>query len=273
MTQTGFGVPAGAWRWAALGFVFLAIGAAGLAVGAPDAARWAGVALLAGIGAVASLFLYAVWPREGLSAGEARRVAEAAARANVAWAVTGADGAVLDCNAVYRRMAGIDDDDAPPPPELALGGEATAAVLYRLTRAAAENEAREESLHIGPGLELVAAVRPLGGGQAAWWFTPRIGGAEDAGEQNKGPAFAGPAPAAPTKTQMPPQPASFFANAPVGMALASGDGRIIEANAAFADFVGQTGTLGGRSVADFIAEADRAALNDVIAKAAGGERN
>ncbi len=273
LTQTGFGVPAGAWRWAALGFVFLAIGAAGLAVGAPDASRWAGVALLAGIGAVASLFLYAVWPREGLSAGEARRVAEAAARANVAWAVTGADGAVLDCNAVYRRMAGIDDDDAPPPPELALGGEATAAVLYRLTRAAAENEAREESLHIGPGLELVAAVRPLGGGQAAWWFTPRIGGAEDAGEQNKGPAFAGPAPAAPTKTQMPPQPASFFANAPVGMALASGDGRIIEANAAFADFVGQTGTLGGRSVADFIAEADRAALNDVIAKAAGGERN
>ena len=37
----------------------------------------------------------------------------------------------------------------------------------------------------------------------------------------------------------------LFANAPVGMALASGDGRIIEANAAFADFVGQTGTLGG----------------------------
>ena len=32
--------------------------AGGLAIGAPDAARWAGVALLAGIGAVALLFLY-----------------------------------------------------------------------------------------------------------------------------------------------------------------------------------------------------------------------
>ncbi|HEY5347894.1 MAG TPA: hypothetical protein VIJ72_06850, partial [Rhizomicrobium sp.] len=73
-----YGLPAGAWRWAALGFVFLALAAAGLAVGAPDAARWAGVALLAGIGAVASLFLYAVWPRETIGAGETKLIAEAA---------------------------------------------------------------------------------------------------------------------------------------------------------------------------------------------------
>ena len=49
-----YGLPAGAWRWAALGFVALAVLAAGVAVGAPDASNWAGVALLAGIGAVAS---------------------------------------------------------------------------------------------------------------------------------------------------------------------------------------------------------------------------
>ena len=76
----GGGVPAGAWRWAALGFVFLAIGAAALAVMTPDASRWAGVMLLAGIGAVASVFLYAVWPKDSLTTQDARRVAEAAAR-------------------------------------------------------------------------------------------------------------------------------------------------------------------------------------------------
>src|SRR5277367_5907488 len=96
----GGGVPAGAWRWAALGFVFLATGAAALAVMTPEASRWAGVMLLAGIGAVASIFLYAIWPKESLTTHDARRIAEAAARANVAWAITDADGAVLDCNDV-----------------------------------------------------------------------------------------------------------------------------------------------------------------------------
>ena len=70
LTLGSYGLPAGAWRWAALGFVILALAAAGLAVSAPDAARWVGVALLAGIGAVASIFLYAVWPREAMSAAD-----------------------------------------------------------------------------------------------------------------------------------------------------------------------------------------------------------
>src|SRR4249919_1160866 len=103
LTVGNVGVPAGAWRWTAAGFVLLALAAAALAVITPDAARWAGVMLLAGIGAVASIFLYAVWPAESIGNADARRIAEAAARANVAWAITGGDGAVLDCNDVYRR--------------------------------------------------------------------------------------------------------------------------------------------------------------------------
>src|ERR1700689_2006123 len=90
----GLGLPAGLWRWAALGFIFLAIAAAGVAVTVATtdrASSWAGVALLAGIGALASIFLYAIWPKESLSTADARRVAEAAARANVAWAITGSD--------------------------------------------------------------------------------------------------------------------------------------------------------------------------------------
>ena len=100
--------------------------------------------------------------------------AEAAARANIAWAITTSDGAVVDCNEVYRRMSGAKEGEAAPPPELALAGEPSAAVLYRLTRGAADGVAREESFAVGPGIELVAAVRPLSNGQTAWWFTPRL---------------------------------------------------------------------------------------------------
>jgi len=155
------GVPAGAWRWAALAFAIVALGAAALALTQPDRAGFAGYALLGGIGAVASLLLYAVWPREGLKTEDARRVSEAAARANVAWVITGPDGSVLDCNPVYRRMAGTKDGDSAAPPELAMAGEPSSAVLYRLSRDAAEGRPREESFVVMPGLELVAAVRPM----------------------------------------------------------------------------------------------------------------
>ena len=168
------GVSAGLWRWAALAFGLLALAAASFALLRPDQAGFAGYALLGGIAVVAALLFYAVWPREGLKASDAKRVAEAAARANVAWAITGPDGAVLDCNPVYRRMAGTKDGESAAPPELALAGEPSSAVLYRLSRDAAEGRPREESFVVMPGLEIVAAVRPLKDQQTVWWFTPRL---------------------------------------------------------------------------------------------------
>ncbi|MDE3116831.1 MAG: response regulator, partial [Pseudomonadota bacterium] len=232
MTWGRYGIPAGAWRWAALAFVGAALLAAGLAVSAPDAANWAGVALLAGIGAVASLFLYAIWPREGVSAGEARRVAEAAARANVAWVVTGGDGAVLDCNAAYRILSGSGTGEAAIPPELALAGESSAAVLYRLARKAGEGKPAEESFRAGPHLEIVAAVRPLPEGQAAWWFTPRLGNSD---------ASTDAAPAANSAATPAPK---LYRDAPVGMALCDADGKLIESNRAFDAFF-ETGATAG----------------------------
>ncbi|MBI1328796.1 MAG: response regulator [Alphaproteobacteria bacterium] len=251
------GLPAGAWRWAALGFVFVALCAAGLAVAAPDSARWAGVALLGGIGAVGSLFLYAVWPRDGISATEARRIAEAAARANVAWAVTAPDGAVLDCNDVYRRMAGTREGEAPAPPELALAAESSSAMLYRLTRSAAEGKPLEESLKVAAGLEIVAAVRPLGGGQAAWWFTPRLGHAP-----STDPVTGAAVPATPA-------PATLLRDAPVGIAIADGAGEIIEANRAFSDFFGAS--VVKRKLAELVDAGDREGVEGAIANAGSGE--
>jgi len=251
------GLPAGGWRWAALGFLLLALAAAGLAVATPEAARWAGVALLCGIGAVGSLLLYAVWPRESMSAADARRIAEGAARANVAWAITGIDGAVLDCNEVYRRMAGVADGEAATPPELALAGEPSAAVLYRLTKGAAEGVAREESFTVAPGLEIVGAVRPLAGGQTVWWFTPRLA----------------PGARAPTRSAPPPNPAGVgdvFRNAPMGVAFADANGRLLDANAAFKSFFEAAGALSGRALADLVEPTDRERVGALLAKVKEG---
>jgi len=268
---SNLGIPAGAWRWAALGFVLLALGAAGLAVATPNAAGWAGVMLLAAIGAVASLFLFAVWPKERLTATDARRVAEAAARANIAWAITTSDGAVVDCNEVYRKMSGAKEGEAAPPPELALAGEPSAAVLYRLTRGAAEGTAREESFAVAPGIELVAAVRPLSNGQTAWWFTPRL----STPSANIHPVEKAP-PVAAAATPIPVAPPGIggvFHDAPVGVAFASGDGRIVDANPAFAKFFGVTAALIGRGVGELVDAADRARVGELIARAASGAHN
>ncbi|MDE3116206.1 MAG: response regulator [Pseudomonadota bacterium] len=235
MTWGRYGVPAGAWRWAALAFVAAAVAAAALAVAAPDAANWGGLALLAGIGAVASLFLYAIWPREGVSTAESRRVAEAAARANVAWAVTGPDGAVLDCNVAYRAMCGTGAEEAAIPPELALAGESSATVLYRLARSAGEGKPAEESFRAGPHLEIVVAVRPLPDGQAAWWFTPRLGGGQAQLPES--------APVANASASTAPAP-TLYRDAPVGMALCDAGGKLIESNRAFDAFFGVGQTVG-----------------------------
>ncbi|MFO1248457.1 MAG: hypothetical protein U1E93_09605 [Alphaproteobacteria bacterium] len=172
-------MPSGAWRWAALGFVLLALGAAGLTLAAPQVAGLAGYALLIGIALVAVLFLFAVWPRSGRHTQDALRIAEAAGKANIAWAITGEDGAVLDCNPVYRRMAGVGEMESPPPPELALSGEPSAAVLYRLSRDAAEGARARKALWWCPALRssppcaCCRTSRPPGGSPRALQLRPR----------------------------------------------------------------------------------------------------
>jgi two-component system cell cycle sensor histidine kinase/response regulator CckA len=245
------GLPGGLWRWAALALGLLAIAAAGLAVLQPIAAGWLGVALLAGIGGVATFFLFALWPRETVSAAEARRAAEAAARSNVAWVVTNRDGVVVDSNAAYRHLAGATDNDVPPPPELALASDAAASMLYRLSRKASAGIAHEEAFSTGSGLELLGAVRPLSGGQAAWWFTPRLAVREAA------PAAA-PLPLLETISTLP------FRDAPIGVAVADTTGMLIEGNESFAAFFEVGSELKGRRIADLVAPADRESLASAL---------
>jgi PAS domain S-box-containing protein len=286
------GVPPGGWRWAALAFVLLALGAAALTVAAPQMAGLAGYALLAGIALVACLFFYAVWPRPGRATTDALRVAEAAAKANVAWAITGEGGAVLDCNHVYRRMAGVADHETPPPPELALGGEVSAAVLYRLTRDAGEGRAREESFQVLPGLEIVAAVRPLPDKQSVWWFTPRLAASGQpqpvltrAAAAVPQPAIAEPVPVEPAPVAAQPSPAQpssaqpsvtanageLFRDAPMGVGFADAAGMLLDANPALARFFGAAHPLAGSSLTDLVDQADRSRVLALIGRAAAGE--
>ncbi|HKD46130.1 MAG TPA: response regulator [Rhizomicrobium sp.] len=267
------GVSAGAWRWAALGFGLLALATAVLALIYPDKAGFAGYALLGGIGGVAALLLYAVWPRESFRILEAKRVAEAAARANVAWAITGPDGAVVDCNQVYRLMAGTKDGESPAPPELALAGEPSSAVLYRLARDAAEGKSREESFQVMPGLELVAAVRSLKDQQTVWWFTPRLSASvspiHNAAPQAR--AAIAPAPSSPPASEARvPAARALFQDAPIGVAFTDAHGVIRETNAAFARFFPEV-TLAGRDLTQLVEAGDRAQLRDLITRSARGE--
>jgi PAS domain S-box-containing protein len=276
-------VPSGAWRWAALVFVLLALGAAVLTIAAPQVAGLAGYALLGGIAVVAVLFLFAVWPRTGRAGADALRVAEAAAKANIAWAITGEGGAVLDCNPVYRRMAGVGEMESPPPPELALAGEPSAAVLYRLSRDAAEGKPREESFVVMPGLEIVAAVRPLPNGQAAWWFTPRLAAsgslqpnltraaAPPAQPLQAAPAPAVSAPVPAPSLALPANASDLFRDAPMGVAFTDASGTISEANAALARFFGTSGALVSRNFAELVGSGERGQVAALIAKAAAGE--
>ena len=278
MSATGLGVPTGPWRWAALGFVLLALAAAGLTIAAPQVAGLAGYALLGGIALLAVLFLFAVWPRSGRAAEDALRIAEAAAKANIAWAITGEGGAVLDCNPVYRRMAGVGETEAPPPPELALAGEPSAAVLYRLSRDAAEGRAREESFVVMPGLEIVAAVRPLPDKQTAWWFTPRLAASSAPQPVLKPQPVVVSTPQAPQPEQpatpepVPPlQNASdLFRDAPMGVAFADASGAIGDANPAFAKFFGAP-SVTGKNFGTLVDQGERAQVLDLIARAARGE--
>ncbi|MBV9061633.1 MAG: hypothetical protein JOY77_01735, partial [Alphaproteobacteria bacterium] len=79
------------------------------------------------------------------------RISEAAARSHLGWAITNAQGAIVDCNEAYRRIAGVKAGDAPPQPELALPGEAAAGMLYRLARSAAAGQAHEETVELSAG--------------------------------------------------------------------------------------------------------------------------
>jgi signal transduction histidine kinase/ActR/RegA family two-component response regulator len=253
--------PGAVARIAALAFFLLAVAGAMLVLSQPALAHWAGVVLLLLIALAGVLLLAAAWPRRNKDwSWDMQHAAAAAAASNVAWAVTAKDGAVLECNIAYRFLAGAGEGEPPAPPQLAFVGEGPAAVLYRLSRAALEGRAREETFETETGQKLSVSVRPLKAGDAAWWFTPRL-----------------PEAAPPKSALSEPRPVSalirftdFFRHAPVGVAITTPEGGVVEHNGAFADFFGLT-TATGMLFGDMLAPTARSAAVDAVAQAAQGD--
>ena len=255
--QTG-----GISRLGALGFFLISVAGAVLTLSEPQIGRWTSVALLVAIGILALLMLIAAWPRRGKAGEETSRAASAAAASNVAWAVTSREGAVLDCNGAYRALVSAADGDHATPPQHAFPGKVPAAALYRLSRAATEGSEREETFETESGQKLTATVKPLKNGEAAWWFTPRL---------LQGPVAV----AKPVADR--PQPSAlirfsdFFRNAPVGVAITTPSGEVLESNAAFAEFFALAGFAPGAKFGDLVDASERQAALKLIGRAAAGE--
>jgi two-component system, cell cycle sensor histidine kinase and response regulator CckA len=254
-----YGLPGGVWRWVALGLFLTAVAVAGLVIAMPAEAGWLGVGLVTGLGAMAALVFYAIWPRASVGAVKARYIAEAATRANVAWAVTSTDGAVIHCNDAYRQIAGAREREAPaPPPQIALEAEGAAATLYRLNRRAGARQSYEESFELAEGFEILGAVRPLSEGRTGWWFTPRIAtprtaSAAEASREKVPVTLAG--------------HTAVFQEAPIGIAVAERDGTIREANKLFRDFFAASGEVNDRRLTDLSPLSESAAIAEALTRA------
>ena len=254
--QTG-----GVSRLAALAFFLISLAGAAITLSTPQMGRWASASLLGAIGILALLMLVGAWPRRGKAGEENSRAASAAAASNVAWAVTSKEGAVLDCNAAYRVLAGVSDADHPSP---------------RNTRSPARDRPRPSIVSRAPppkaasakriskpkpAQKLTATVKPLKHGEAAWWFTPRLCKARP----SKLLAAEKPVPSALIRFS------DFFRNAPVGVAITTPAGEIVETNGAFAEFFALAGFAPGAKFGDLVEPRERQAALKLIGRAAAGE--
>src|SRR5260221_13589647 len=96
--------PGGPARLAALLCFLLALIGAGVVLLQPQAAHWAGVALLGTIGAAAVVLLIGVWPRLPAGKEKARPLPGAAAFSHVASAGGAKGRSGLECHIAYRLL-------------------------------------------------------------------------------------------------------------------------------------------------------------------------
>ena len=240
-------------------FVLLCIAAGAMFLVNPETPRRA-IAVLLAIGMSGAAALLFVLRRQGTAHRSSGRAAAATSAENVAWALTGSDGCMIDCNDAYRALVRRDGSEAPDPPQLAFRSDSAAGPLYRLLRAAHDHQAHQEVFDAGPSRILTAAVSPLKKGEIAWWFIPR----------ERMPNTVGWIEPATARAAL----GDVFAHAPIGVAVAGEGGIIVEANAAFREFFG--GATEIPDIPDFrpLIEANgRDAALEMIAHALNGERS
>ncbi len=230
--------PAPIWSRPAMRALFwaaslIALAGAGVAIALSAQAGWHGFILLCGLASVAFLLLYALAAGETAGralSGPGKPSVSAPASAVEALPdpvlVTDARGRAVYANTAYRALAreaaGLGAGFGAPTPDRIwpAGG---AAAVYRLTRAceAGEIDRREVlppiKLDGGRMAVFAAEARPTPEGGAVWRFVEERGGAEN--EAPGAPEWAG--------------------EAPVGLFLADGEGRVLAANETLRRWLGR----------------------------------
>ena len=196
--------------------------------------------------------------------------------------ITGEGGAVLDCNPVYRRMAGVGENETPPPPELALAGEPIGrGALPAVARCRRRPRARGNLCGgAGPGDRRRGApaarqadrlvVHAASGGQhlaaAGADAAPRLSRPRRAADAHRSRARR--AVAAPVASKM---PAICSATRPWAWPLPMAQALISDANAALAKFFGASAIFDGAQFREpGRRQCDRAQVTGLIARAAQG---
>ena len=208
-----------------------ALSAAAVALFAGAGAGWHGVVLLSGMACAALLLMYAL--AAGNAAGRAMvGVVDLPGAGGLAATamnslpdpilITGPSGAVRWANSAYRRLAGQIGAASgdPAAPERVFGGAASGAI-YRLSRAAAQGDRANEVLGRidftdDDGRVYAADIEPMADGGAVWRFRPAHEG--DVTISDRAPDWA--------------------EQAPVGLFLADGEGRLLAANETLRGWIG-----------------------------------
>jgi len=240
-------------------FVLLCIAAGAMFLVNPETPRRA-IAVLLAIVITGAATLLLLLRRQGTARHLSGRVAAAASAENVAWAVTGSDGCMIDCNDAYRALVRRNGSDAPDPPQLAFRSDSAAGPLYRLLRAAHDHQAHQEAFDVTPNRSLTAAVSPLQKGENVWWFISRERTPRTVGWLGSGVARAA--------------LGDVFAHAPIGVAVVAEGGAIVQANVVFREFFDGSGGL--PEAPDFrslIEAGGRDTALEMITRALNGERS
>ena len=217
----------------------------------PQAAGVGGLALLIGITLIGSILLLSLTSGRLTPAEAPARLFGAALDADPKpCCITAPDGAVSYVNPGWRRMFGRSPSGGDVLPVAGFAGDPeTAQKLYKLVRSAGMKEAREEELKLKgvAGKWVHVAATPISPqGHTIWRITdasPRrpltqgIDGQKHSVVVQFRPVEGARQPTLPLLEGGPRIP-RYLIDAPVGVALLDGNGKIIEANVAFATMTG-----------------------------------
>lgn len=276
-------------RHLAIGLFGLACLAGVLVVMQPLESGLAGLTLLIGITVIGAFLLYLMASGQILPGSLPPRFFQLIVDSDPKpVCLTAADGSPVYANRAWRRAFGQTPTGGIVLPVVAFSADQDSAQkIYQLVRAASLGEPRVEEVRFkGPAARMARlATTPLHRGEYAIWRVLDLAQrrplqAVDAPRQNVVVQFkpveprirdaGAPTPQVDNSLDVTQRFRRFFAGAPVGVAMLDARGAILEANAAFSNFLSpEGGELRGRPVFDFLKDVSASEMRvrlDTLAK-------